>query len=78
MKLTTKSRYAINALAELFIYSSDNPVRLKDISDKQNIELTYLEQIFRKLRLAGIVKSIRGGMVVMFMLLIHPKFQLSK
>ena len=36
MKLTTKSRYAINALAELFIYSSDNPVRLKDISDKQN------------------------------------------
>ena len=60
MKLTTKSRYAINALAELLIYSSDNPVRLKDISDKQNIELTYLEQIFRKLRLAGIVKSIRG------------------
>ena len=60
MKLTTKSRYAINALAELFIYSSDNPVRLKDISDKQNIELSYLEQIFRKLRLAGIVKSIRG------------------
>ena len=36
MKLTTKSRYAINALAELVIYSSDNPVRLKDISDKQN------------------------------------------
>ena len=60
MKLTTKSRYAINALAELLIYSSDRPVRLKDISDKQNIELTYLEQIFRKLRLAGIVKSIRG------------------
>ena len=60
MKLTTKSRYAINALAELLIYSSDNPVRLKDISDKQNIELTYLVQIFRKLRLAGIVKSIRG------------------
>ena len=60
MKLTTKSRYAINALAELLIYSSDNPIRLRDISDKQNIELTYLEQIFRKLRLAGIVKSIRG------------------
>ena len=60
MKLTTRSRYAINALAELLIYSSDRPVRLKDISDKQNIELTYLEQIFRKLRLAGIVKSIRG------------------
>mgnify|MGYP001479654502 FL=1 len=63
MKLTTKSRYAINALAELaelLVYSRDNPVRLKDISDKQKIKLCYLEQIFRKLRLAGIVKSIRG------------------
>ena len=60
MKLTTKSRYAINALAELLIYARNTPVRLKDISEKQNIELNYLEQIFRKLRLAGIVKSIRG------------------
>ena len=60
MKLTTKSRYAINALAELLVYAKNTPVRLKDISEKQNIELNYLEQIFRKLRLAGIVKSIRG------------------
>ncbi len=60
MKLTTKSRYAINALAELLVYAGNTPVRLKDISEKQNIELNYLEQIFRKLRLAGIVKSIRG------------------
>ena len=60
MKLTTKSRYAINALAELLVYSRNCPVRLKDISEKQNIELNYLEQIFRKLRLAGIVKSTRG------------------
>ena len=60
MKLTTKSRYAINALAELLVYSRNCPVRLKDISEKQKIELNYLEQIFRKLRLAGIVKSIRG------------------
>ncbi len=60
MKLTTKSRYAINALAELLVYARSTPVRLKDISEKQNIELNYLEQIFRKLRLAGIVKSIRG------------------
>ena len=60
MKLTTKSRYAINALAELLVYARNTPVRLKDISKKQNIELNYLEQIFRKLRLAGIVKSIRG------------------
>lgn len=60
MKLTTKSRYAINALAELLVYARNTPVRLKEISEKQNIELNYLEQIFRKLRLAGIVKSIRG------------------
>mgnify|MGYP001392389430 FL=1 len=60
MKLTTKSRYAINALAELLVYAGNTPVRLKDISEKQNIELNYLEQIFRKLRLAGIVKSTRG------------------
>ena len=60
MKLTTKSRYAINALAELLLYARNTPVRLKDISEKQNIELNYLEQIFRKLRLAGIVKSTRG------------------
>ena len=60
MKLTTKSRYAINALAELLVYARSTPVRLKDISEKQNIELNYLEQIFRKLRLAGIVESIRG------------------
>ena len=60
MKLTTKSRYAINALAELLVYAGNTPVRLKDISEKQKIELNYLEQIFRKLRLAGIVKSIRG------------------
>jgi len=60
VKLTTKSRYAINALAELLVYAGNTPVRLKDISEKQNIELNYLEQIFRKLRLAGIVKSIRG------------------
>ena len=60
MKLTTKSRYAINALAELLVFARNTPVRLKDISEKQNIELNYLEQIFRKLRLAGIVKSTRG------------------
>tara|TARA_B100001079_G_C16307879_1_gene468669 strand:+ start:378 stop:815 length:438 start_codon:yes stop_codon:yes gene_type:complete len=60
VKLTTKSRYAINALAELLVYARNTPVRLKDISEKQNIELNYLEQIFRKLRLAGIVKSTRG------------------
>ena len=60
MKLTTKSRYAVNALTELRALESFGPVSLSDLSENQNIELSYLEQIFRKLRIAGIVKSTRG------------------
>jgi Rrf2 family iron-sulfur cluster assembly transcriptional regulator len=60
VKLTTKSRYAVNALTELSILGLNGPVSLSDISANQDIEISYLEQIFRKLRIAGIVKSIRG------------------
>ena len=60
MRLTSKSRYAVSALTELSFLQSSGPVSLSDISDNQNIELSFLEQIFRKLRIAGIVKSIRG------------------
>ena len=60
MRLTTKSRYAVSALTELSFLQSSGPVSLSDISLNHDIEITYLEQIFRKLRIAGIVKSIRG------------------
>ena len=61
MNFTTKSRYAVNALADLqYLSDYDNPVSLKDIAIRQGIDLTYLEQLFRKLRIAGIVKSVRG------------------
>ena len=61
MNFTTKSRYAVNALADLqYLSDYDNPVSLNDIAIRQGIDLTYLEQLFRKLRIAGIVKSVRG------------------
>ena len=61
MNFTTKSHYAVNALADLeYLSAYDSPVSLKDISARQGINLTYLEQLFRKLRIAGIVRSVRG------------------
>ena len=60
MKLNTKSRYAVMALADMASFSTQNPVSLRDISLRQNISLVYLEQIFSKLKKSNIVKSIRG------------------
>ena len=60
MKLTTKGRYAVMAMADLATYSSDKPVSLSEISKRQNISLAYLEQLFILLKENNLVKSIRG------------------
>ena len=60
MKLTSKGRYAVMALADLAKFNSANPVSLRDISLRQGISLDFLEQIFSKLKKHNIVKSIRG------------------
>ena len=60
MKLTSRGRYAVMALADIANFDRQNPVSLRDISLRQNISLVYLEQIFSKLKKNNIVKSIRG------------------
>ena len=60
MKLSSKGRYAVMALADIARFNSMNPVSLRDISLRQSISLDYLEQIFLKLKKNNIVKSIRG------------------
>jgi Rrf2 family iron-sulfur cluster assembly transcriptional regulator len=61
MKLTTKGRYAVMAMADLALFKDKGPISLKDISLRQNISLAYLEQIFIKLKNKNLVKSIRGA-----------------
>ena len=60
MKLSTKGRYAVMAMADLAQASSAGPVTLSDIASRQSISLSYLEQLFAKLRRADIVSSVRG------------------
>ena len=61
MKLTTKGRYAVMAMADLASYQNGKPISLADISLRQNISLSYLEQLFSKLKNEKLVKSIRGS-----------------
>ena len=60
MKLTTKGRYAVMAMADLASYSKDKPVSLSEIAIRQNISLAYLEQLFIRLKEKKLVKSVRG------------------
>ncbi len=60
MRLTTKGRYAVTAMLDLSINASKGPVSLNDISQRQDISLSYLEQLFSKLRKHSLVSSVRG------------------
>lgn len=61
MKLTTKGRYAVTAMMDLSLHAKLDHIALVDISDRQNISLSYLEQLFRSLRKGGLVESVRGA-----------------
>ena len=61
MKLTTKGRYAVMAMADIALFRDKGPISLTDVSLRQNISLAYLEQIFIKLKNKNLVKSIRGA-----------------
>jgi Rrf2 family transcriptional regulator, iron-sulfur cluster assembly transcription factor len=60
MKLSTKGRYAVTAMMDLAIHDKIGPVTLADISQCQGISLSYLEQLFAKLRKQGLVEGVRG------------------
>jgi Rrf2 family iron-sulfur cluster assembly transcriptional regulator len=60
MRLTTKGRYAVTAMLDLALHAGRGPISLADISSRQHISLSYLEQLFAKLRRNELVKSVRG------------------
>ncbi|HED19607.1 MAG TPA: Rrf2 family transcriptional regulator [Gammaproteobacteria bacterium] len=60
MKLTSKGRYAVTAMLDLALHAGKRPITLSDISGRQGISLSYLEQLFTRLRKRGLVSSTRG------------------
>ena len=60
MRLTTKGRFAVTAMVDLAMRGDHSPVTLAGISERQKISLSYLEQLFGKLRRSNIVSSVRG------------------
>lgn len=60
MKLSTKGRYAVTAMFDIALHHQAGPVSLSDIADRQGISLSYLEQLFTRLRKQGLVTSTRG------------------
>jgi hypothetical protein len=64
MRLTTKGRFAVTAMMDLAMRGEDGPVALASISERQKISLSYLEQLFGKLRRHKLVDSVRGRVAV--------------
>lgn len=60
MKLTTKGRYAVTAMLDLALHYGEGPITLADIAQRQGISLSYLEQLFSRLRKRSLVSSVRG------------------
>src|SRR6185295_13626629 len=60
MRLTTKGRFAVTAMIDVALHGARGPVTLAAISERQKISLSYLEQLFGKLRRSGLVDSVRG------------------
>jgi Rrf2 family transcriptional regulator, iron-sulfur cluster assembly transcription factor len=60
VRLSTRGRYAVMAMVELAHHGNGKPISLADIAEREEISLAYLEQLFAKLRRAGLVKSVRG------------------
>jgi Rrf2 family iron-sulfur cluster assembly transcriptional regulator len=60
VRLTTKGRYAVTAMLDLAFHSEKNPITLMDIATRQTISVSYLEQLFARLRRAGMVTGVRG------------------
>ncbi|MBV2130018.1 Fe-S cluster assembly transcriptional regulator IscR [Arsukibacterium indicum] len=60
MRLTSKGRYAVTAMLDVALHAGQGPVPLADISERQGISLSYLEQLFARLRKQGLVSSVRG------------------
>ena len=60
MRLTTKGRFAVTAMIDVALHGDDGPVTLAAVSERQRISLSYLEQLFGKLRRHGLVESVRG------------------
>jgi Rrf2 family iron-sulfur cluster assembly transcriptional regulator len=60
MRLTSKGRYAVSAMVDLAMHQQEGPVTLAAIAERQFISLSYLEQLFRRLREGGLVRSVRG------------------